>query len=74
MIFENKKMKTKLNMKTEIKMQKDLNIVPFVSVDHMMKIVGKFGIENILKGLAEYIEDDFKRWELFDKIPRIASH
>lgn len=61
-------------MKTKIKIQKDLNIVPFVSVDHMMKIVGKFGIENILKGLAEYIEDDFKRWELFDKIPRVASH
>ena len=61
-------------MKTELKMSKDLNIVPFVSVDHMMKIVGKLGIETILKGLAEYIEDDFKRWELFDKTPRIASH
>lgn len=52
----------------------DLNIVPFVSVDHMMKIVGKIGMENILKGIADYIEADFKRWQLFDKTPRLASH
>ena len=25
-------------------------------------------------GLSEYIESDFKRWELFDKTPRVASH
>ncbi|RUU53545.1 ornithine cyclodeaminase, partial [Mesorhizobium sp. M7A.T.Ca.TU.009.01.1.1] len=24
--------------------------------------------------LAGYIEDDFRRWELFDKTPRVASH
>lgn len=28
----------------------------------------------MLTGLADYIEADFKRWELFDKTPRIASH
>ncbi|MCV6574289.1 MAG: ornithine cyclodeaminase [Cohaesibacter sp.] len=51
-----------------------LNIVPFVSVDNMMKLVLNIGIENVLKGIAEQIENDFKRWELFDKTPRIASH
>ncbi|MCV6546707.1 MAG: ornithine cyclodeaminase [Cohaesibacter sp.] len=51
-----------------------LNIVPFVSVDNMMKLVLNIGIENVLKGIAEQIENDFKRWKLFDKTPRIASH
>lgn len=52
----------------------ELNLVPFVSVDDMMKIVLKIGVENVLKGITEYLEDDFKRWELFDKTPRVASH
>lgn len=53
---------------------KNLNIVPFVSVDHMMKIVLDIGVEETLSGIAEYLEDDFKRWQLFDKTSRIASH
>ncbi|MFQ6547927.1 ornithine cyclodeaminase [Aestuariibius sp. 2305UL40-4] len=51
-----------------------LALVPFVSVDHMMQIVHRIGIETMLKGLADAIEDDFRRWESFDKTPRIASH
>ncbi|MET3580078.1 ornithine cyclodeaminase [Mesorhizobium robiniae] len=51
-----------------------LNIVPFVSVDHMMKLVLAIGIERFLTDLAAYIEEDFRRWELFDKTPRVASH
>ena len=54
--------------------QRTLNLVPFVSVDHMMKIVLEIGIENALHGIADYIESDFKRWELFDKTPRVSSH
>ncbi|RUU38205.1 ornithine cyclodeaminase [Mesorhizobium sp. Primo-A] len=52
----------------------NLNIVPFVSVDHMMKLVLKIGVERFLVELAGYIENDFRRWELFDKTPRVASH
>ena len=55
-------------------MQGRLNIVPFVSVDNMMKLVLAIGIERFLTGLAAAIEEDFRRWELFDKTPRIASH
>jgi len=51
-----------------------LNIVPFVSVDHMMKLVLATGIERFLTDLAFYIEDDFRRWSVFDKTPRLASH
>lgn len=49
-------------------------LVPFVSVDHMMQLIHQIGLEPMLIGLADYIETDFKRWELFDKTPRVASH
>ncbi|MBI1495052.1 ornithine cyclodeaminase [Halocynthiibacter styelae] len=48
--------------------------VPFVSVDNMMQLIHRIGIEDMLSGIAAYIEEDFKRWELFDKTPRVAAH
>ncbi len=51
-----------------------LAYVPFVSVDNMMKLVHHIGVEQVLRDLARYIQDDFARWELFDKTPRVASH
>ncbi|TCT45041.1 ornithine cyclodeaminase [Martelella mediterranea] len=54
--------------------RENLNIVPFVSVDDMMRIVLAIGVEDFLKGLAEKVETDFCRWESFDKTARIASH
>jgi ornithine cyclodeaminase len=53
---------------------KKLNLVPFVSVDNMMKLVLHLGTERVLTDLAGYIEDDFRRWPEFDKTPRVASH
>ncbi|MEY8834567.1 ornithine cyclodeaminase [Phaeobacter italicus] len=52
----------------------DKALVPFVSVDNMMRLIHTIGIDTVLKDLASYIEEDFKRWELFDKTPRVASH
>jgi ornithine cyclodeaminase len=52
----------------------NLNIVPFVSVDNMMKLVMKIGIERFMTELVTYLEEDFRRWELFDKTPRVGSH
>ena len=51
-----------------------LAYVPFVSVQNMMALVHHVGIDAMLRGLADYIEADFKRWESFDKTPRVASH
>ncbi|WP_347309839.1 ornithine cyclodeaminase [Defluviimonas sp. SAOS-178_SWC] len=51
-----------------------LNIVPFVSVDNMMKLVHHLGPERMMTEIAAYIEADFRRWESFDKTPRVASH
>jgi ornithine cyclodeaminase len=55
-------------------MSQKLNTVPFVSVDHMMKLVLAIGVERFLTELTAYLEDDFRRWVLFDKTPRMASH
>ncbi|AUQ58571.1 ornithine cyclodeaminase ArcB [Phaeobacter inhibens] len=52
----------------------DKALVPFVSVDNMMRLIHHVGIDTVMKDLATYIEEDFKRWELFDKTPRVASH
>ena len=52
----------------------DKALVPFVSVDNMMRLVHHIGIEAMLRALADYIEADFRRWPLFDKTPRLASH
>ena len=51
-----------------------LAMVPFVSVENMMKLVHHIGIEQFMRDLAHEIEADFKRWELFDKTPRVGSH
>jgi ornithine cyclodeaminase len=48
--------------------------VPFVSVENMMRLVHHIGLETLLAELTDIIEADFRRWELFDKTPRVASH
>lgn len=53
---------------------RNLNIVPFVSVDHMMKLVLSIGLDRVLTDLAGYIEADFARWPDFEKTPRRAAH
>ena len=52
----------------------DKALVPFVSVDHMMRLIHHIGAEEMMRGIASYIEADFRRWESFDKTPRVASH
>ncbi|MEH6655761.1 ornithine cyclodeaminase [Loktanella salsilacus] len=51
-----------------------LAYVPFVSVANMMRLINRTGLSEMLSGIAAYIEEDFRRWELFDKAPRVASH
>ncbi len=54
--------------------QPHLNVVPFVSVDNMMKLVHAIGVETFLRELCDFVEEDFCRWEHFDKTPRVAAH
>jgi ornithine cyclodeaminase len=52
----------------------DRAYVPFVSVENMMRLVHAIGLERMLVEMAAYIEEDFRRWPLFDKTPRVAAH
>lgn len=52
----------------------DKALVPFVSVDHMMQLVHRVGLAEMIRRIADAIEDDFRRWESFDKTPRVAAH
>ena len=49
-------------------------LVPFVSVANMMRLIHHIGIETMMRELATCIEEDFRRWDRFDKTPRVASH
>jgi len=51
-----------------------LNLVPFVSVANMMRLVNAIGVERFLTELAAFVEEDFRRWPAFDKTSRVASH
>ncbi|MEO1603476.1 MAG: ornithine cyclodeaminase, partial [Pseudomonadota bacterium] len=41
-------------------MTDNLNLVPFVSVETMMRLVNLTGIERFLSDLADHIEADFR--------------
>lgn len=49
-------------------------MVPFVSVDHMLDLVNKIGVAEMIQGIVGYLEADYARWEIFDKTPRGPSH
>jgi len=51
-----------------------LAFIPFVSVQNMMRLVHHFGIETVLLELTDAVEADYRRWDRFEKAPRIASH
>lgn len=46
----------------------------FIGVESLANIVHEIGIEPFLVGLADQIEQDFRRWAEFHKVPRHASH
>jgi len=51
-----------------------LAMVPFVSVQDMMRIVHSIGMSQMITEICNYIEADFRRWPSFDKTPRVAAH
>lgn len=55
-------------------MPSDKALVPFVSVNNMMRLIHQIGLEDSLARMTEQVERDFRRWPAFDKVPRVASH
>jgi ornithine cyclodeaminase len=49
-------------------------MVQFVGVQTIIDLVRAKGPEQFLAGLVDYIEQDFRRWESFEKSARLASH
>jgi len=49
-------------------------MIQFVSVDNMVALVREKGLESLILDVANTIENDFKRWDDFEKQPRIPSH
>ncbi len=51
-----------------------MSSVAFVDVANMTRWVRDTGAENIITAMTEAIEQDFLRWQQFDKTPRVAAH
>lgn len=49
-------------------------MVRFVNVRNVTRWLAAQGVENAISGMIEYLEHDFRRWPVFDKSPRVASH
>ncbi|RJG46574.1 ornithine cyclodeaminase [Mesorhizobium sp. DCY119] len=49
-------------------------VVQFVGTKNIADLVASVGLETLLLKLVKYLEQDFSRWEDFDKTPRIAAH
>jgi ornithine cyclodeaminase len=49
-------------------------MVRFVNVRNITRWAAERGVENVISGMIEYLEHDFRRWPVFDKSPRVASH
>jgi ornithine cyclodeaminase len=46
----------------------------FIGVKEMAQLVERTGAEAFIRGLADYIREDFLRWPEFEKSARLASH
>lgn len=49
-------------------------MVRFVDVANMTRWIAEEGVEPIITGMVDYLEEDFLRWESFDKTSRMPSH
>lgn len=49
-------------------------MVDYIGIERVQELVGRIGPAKFLEGLANEIEADYRRWEVFDKSPRHAVH
>ena len=46
----------------------------FLSAERAAEVINRKGVAECIAGVAAYIEEDFRRWNDFDKCARLASH
>ena len=46
----------------------------YIDLPSMSEYLKKVGVEKVIARLVSYLEEDYKRWEDFDKVPRVAHH
>nr|MBL8411475.1 ornithine cyclodeaminase [Dechloromonas sp.] len=46
----------------------------FLDAGTVAALFARKGVANCIAGLADYIRDDFQRWDAFDKTARVAAH
>ena len=46
----------------------------YIDVADMQQLVARHGVERMMREMADYIREDFVRWNDFDKSPRTANH
>ncbi|MBS0448708.1 MAG: ornithine cyclodeaminase [Proteobacteria bacterium] len=49
-------------------------MVDYIGVADMQRLVRRIGVASFIERLASEIEADFRRWSLFEKSARLASH
>lgn len=46
----------------------------FLSVQDVISLVQKIGLATVFKRMADYIHEDYLRWQSFEKCARVANH
>ncbi|WP_301718254.1 MULTISPECIES: ornithine cyclodeaminase [Paraburkholderia] len=46
----------------------------YIDVNHVAQLVNEVGVGKVIASMASYIEQDYRRWDTFEKTARIASH
>ena len=46
----------------------------FIGVNDLGQMVGTMGPRRFIRRLVDYLAEDFGRWDMFDKVARVASH
>ncbi|MEG3179319.1 ornithine cyclodeaminase [Sphingomonas sp. LT1P40] len=49
-------------------------MVQYVGVSEIRRIIGNVGIEPLLRRMVDYLDADYRRWDRFERTPRLASH
>jgi ornithine cyclodeaminase len=46
----------------------------YIDVKDVSKLLQEVGVTNVIRSMASYIEQDYRRWDTFEKTARLASH